>query len=188
MSVQRRYTSRDLDLLPDIEGVHYEIIDGELFVTHSPHADHQHACAVATSALHTWSRQSGLGRTMVGPGLVFSEDDDVEPDVVWSSWERLGSLDDAGHFRAAPDLVVEVLSPGPANERRDLQAKFGLSTRQDVKKYWIVDWRRHTVRIYRRSDQTLELVATLGDGETLTSPLLPGFAHPVSELWEARPS
>jgi Uma2 family endonuclease len=187
VSVQRRYTSRDLDLLPDIEGVRYEIIDGELFVSHSPHADHQYACAVATFALHGWSRQSGLGRTLVGPGLVFSEDDDVIPDVVWSSWERLTSLDEAGHFRAAPDLVVEVLSPGPANERRDLQAKLVLYTRQGVKEYWIVDWRGHTVRVYRRSARTLELATTLVDGETLTSPLLPDFSLAVPELWEPRP-
>ena len=36
MSVQRRYTSRDLDLLPDVEGIRYEIIDGELHVSKQP--------------------------------------------------------------------------------------------------------------------------------------------------------
>lgn len=50
--------------------------------------------------------------------------------------------------------------------------------------YWIVDWRRHNVQVFRRVEQGLALVTTLGDGESLTSPLLPGFEIPIVELWE----
>jgi len=53
------------------------------------------------------------------PGIVF-QSDNVIPDVVWASNERLERLlDEAGHLTAAPELVVEVLSPGKKNERRD---------------------------------------------------------------------
>ena len=37
----------------------------------------------------------------------------VVPDVVWISHERLAALmDEAGHLTGAPELAVEVLSPG----------------------------------------------------------------------------
>ena len=40
--------------------------------------------------------------------------------MVWSSHERLAELiDEEGHLRGAPELVVEILSAGQINERRD---------------------------------------------------------------------
>lgn len=58
------------------------------------------------------------------PGLIFSDSDNVAPDVTWVSYERLAQIqDEAGHFRGAPELVVEVLSPGKANEDRDRDRK-----------------------------------------------------------------
>ena len=51
--------------------------------------------------------------------------------------------------------------------------------------YWLVDWRTRTVAVYRRAGDELQVVQTLTDGDDLTSPLLPGFAYPVSELWES---
>lgn len=184
MSTTRRYTSADLECLPDIEGVRYEIIDGELHVSKQPDWHHQLACTRASTALDSWSALTGAGVTLTAPGLVFTPDNDVAPDLIWISRDRLASSADAsGHFRQAPELVVEVLSPGRQNEQRDRQAKLHLYSRQGVAEYWIVDWLAHTVEIYRRTDGALQLVATLGNGDTLTSPLLPGFTCPVSRLW-----
>jgi len=77
-----------------------------------------------------------------------------------------------------------VLSPGSANERRDREAKLALYSRRGVDEYWIVDWRQHVVEVFRRGDQALMRVATLGDDDSITSPLLPGFDLSVFELWE----
>jgi Uma2 family endonuclease len=188
MSVQRRYTSRDLELLPDVEGTRYEIIDGVLHVSKAPGLEHQYVCTVLGSALHVWSKTTGLGRAVGTPGLVFAEDDDVIPDVIWISKERLRAGRDAsGHITIGPERAVEVLSPGSANERRDRESKLDLYSRRGVTEYWIVDWRRHNVQVFRRVEQGLALVTTLGDGESLTSPLLPGFEIPIVELWEPEP-
>ena len=184
MSTTRRYTSADLERLPDVEGTRYEIIDGELHVSKQPSWEHQYACSETITALQNWSHQSELGLTLVAPGVIFAEDDDVAPDVVWVSRERLAAFRDAtGHLRGAPELVVEVLSPGAANERRDREAKLRLYSRQGVDEYWIVDWRTRTVEQFRREHAALRLVATLTSRDALTSPLLPGFACPVSTLW-----
>ncbi len=87
---------------------------------------------------------------------------------------------------AAPELVIEVVSPGRENERRDRELKLALYARRDAAEYWIVDWRRRTVDVYRRDAGRLVLVSTLADGDTLTSPLLPGFSCPLIDLWPPR--
>jgi Uma2 family endonuclease len=179
-----RYTSTDLDGLPDINGIRYEIIDGDLHVSKAADWHHQFACTALGAALHTWSQQSGAGVTLYSPGLIFASDNDVIPDLVWVSGARLASLlDDAGHLCAAPELVVEVLSPGQAAERRDRELKLKLYSRQGVQEYWIVDWRIQTVQVYRREQAALELTATLQGEDVIMSPLLPGFSCAVPSLW-----
>jgi Uma2 family endonuclease len=62
-----------------------------------------------------------------------------------------------------------------------------LYSRRDVLEYWIVDWRTQQVEVYRQQDGALCHVVTLAAAETLTSPLLPGFACPVTTLFETTP-
>ena len=184
MTVAFRVTTDDLDKLPEIEGVRYEIIDGELYVTHAPGEPHQYVCGVLNYELHGWSMESGRGLAIPGPGLVFAIDNDVIPDLVWISYERRATaLDAKGHYKFAPELIVEVLSPGSVNERRDRDLKLNLYARQGAEEYWIADPRQHTLEVYRRNGTTLELAFTLGDGDVLTSPLLPGFSCSIASLW-----
>jgi len=84
-------------------------------------------------------------------------------------------LDEAGHLTAAPELVVEVLSPGKKNERRDREAKLKLYSVQGVHEYWIVNLKEQMVEVYRREKAVLKLVATLYHQDELTSSILPGF-------------
>jgi Uma2 family endonuclease len=183
MSTARRWTSADLAVLPD-DGKRYEIIDGELYISQQPHWYHQRACGKIAAALDAWSRQTGAGAANVAPGVIFAEDDDVAPDVVWiSQARRATALGPEGHLHAAPELVVEVLSPGGANERRDREVKLKLYSRRGVLEYWIVDWRTQQIEVYWREQLALRLVATLYPTDTLTSPLLPGFAYQVAALF-----
>lgn len=185
MTQSIRYTSSDLELLPDIEGLRYEIIDGDLYVSKTPHWGHQTTCTAIASALSNWDRNTVAGQTAQAPGVIFAPDQDVIPDIVWIRRDRLAdALDDAGHLRMAPDLVVEVLSPGLTNERRDRELKLNLYSRQGVHEYWIADWQRQTLQVYRRSQAALQLVATLESDDVLTSPNLPGFSCRVGEFWD----
>lgn len=185
MSTYPRYTSRDLELMPDVEGVRYELIDGDLHVSKQPTWEHQYAASMICSVLMNWSISSRLGSAVQVPGLVLSSDDDVVPDVVWISHQRRrAGRDAAGHLTIGPELAVEVISPGAANERRDRELKLKLYSRQGVNEYWIVDPGQRSVQVYRRGDLMLQLAATLWDGDALTSPQLPGFELTVSDLWE----
>ena len=184
MAISARFTSKDLERLPSLEGIRYEIVDGDLYVSKQPHWHHQYAADRIARPLHDWNDETGRGFAMTTPGLVFSQENDVIPDIVWVSRSRLDAVEDAaGHLTGAPELVVEVLSPGRENERRDREVKLALYERQGVQEYWIVDWQRQAVEVYRRSEDHLRHVATLTGEDVLTSPLLPGFACPIARLW-----
>lgn len=182
-----RWTTRDVEALPDNEWIRYEIIDGELYVTRAPHHRHQYTVGRIFALLDAWSRQTGLGEPSIMPGLIFSDSDNVAPDVAWLSDERLLHLqDEVGHFRGAPELVVEVLSPGKAKQDRDRLAKLKLYSRQGVQEYWLVDPATRQVELYRREQAQLAHVATLFPPDELTSPLLPGFRCTVAEVFTSR--
>ena len=187
MSISARFTTRDLDRLPDIPGIRYEIIDGELYVSKAPGWEHQYTSGRVDHALQSWNDRTGLGMVLATPGLVAADDDDVIPDLVWISLARLAVVvDDASHLTSAPELVIEVLSLGRENERRDRELKLALYARRGAGEYWIVDWRRRTIDVYRRDGDRLLLAAALADGDALTSPLLPGFSCPLADLWPPR--
>ena len=148
------------------------------------HWHHQHTCSNLCAELRAWSLTSGMGGASIAPGILFSEADNVAPDVVWVSNERLAALmDDAGHLTGAPELAIEVLSPGVESERRDREAKLKLYESRGVREYWIVDWRLQQLEVYRRDQALLHLVATLFAEDVLTSPLLPGFSCPIVRLF-----
>lgn len=180
---QLLWTSADLELMPD-NGNCYEIINGELYVTRAPHWKHQKTCGRLFTVLDIWSISTKLGETAMGAGVIFGDKDDVIPDVVWVSKEKYEILIDAsGHLLGAPDLAIEVLSAGADNEKRDREVKLKLYSSHGVLEYWIADWRSQQMQIYRRENGILKLTVTLFVSDVLTSPLLPEFSCPLSQIF-----
>jgi Uma2 family endonuclease len=182
-----RWTSPDLDLFPN-DGKRYEIIAGELYVSKHPHWQHQVVCGRVFLQVQLWSDQSQAGMANLAPGLIFADDEDVVPDVIWISHHRLQTalwLD--GKLHTSPELVVEVLSPGGAKTRRDRELKLKLYSRRGADEYWIVNWQERRVEVYRRQEGILALEGTLTESDTLRSPLLAGFAGPVSQFFAGLP-
>jgi len=177
------WTSRDLELLPD-DGNRYEIIDGELYVAKQPDWQHQLAGFRLGFLLQVWNEQSQAGLVNLTPGIIFADDTNVVPDMIWISQERLKTaLHKDGKLHNAPELVVEVLSPGPEMERRDREVKVKLYSRRNMKEYWVVNWQERTLEVYRREDAVLTLEKTLEETDVLQSPLLPGFSCKVSQIF-----
>jgi len=184
----KRYTLADLERVAQPwDDTRYEIIDGELHVSSQPSDSHQYSCNETAARLWSWNRGTGLGIVLPAPGLIFAEDDNAAPDVIWVSKARrrrwLGA-DDKLH--GPPELVVEVLSPGAENDYRDREAKLKLYSRRGVDEYWILDGPARSVEVYRRlsgAEDALRLAAVLGADETLGSPLLPEFSVRVGELF-----
>lgn len=179
-----RWDIHDLEGLPQNEWTTYEIIDGELFVTRSPHRRHQQVGGKIYAALDAWSVDSDLGEAIFAPSIVLSDADNVIPDAVWVTKERLALIEDeAGHFTKLPELMIEVLSPGAENIRRDRQVKLKLYSAQGAQEYWIADRFEKRIEVYRREDGRLVLVMTLTAEDTISSPLLPGFSCLVSHFF-----
>ncbi len=178
-----RLTSADLELLPE-NGNRYEIIDGELYMTRAPHWKHQTTCGNFYAKLQAWSEVNDLGYAAVGVGVIFGDNDDVIPDVVWISKEKYEALiDKSGHLMGAPEIAIEVLSAGTENEKRDRELKLKLYSSRGVLEYWIADWRSQQMQIYRRENGILKLAVTLFVSDVLTSPLLPEFSCPLSQIF-----
>lgn len=184
MSVSRRWTVADLEQIEPVEGERYEVIDGELYVTTAPSWRHQRVGSRVWAALDVWSEETGRGLPHEGSGVIFNAENAVIPDVVWISFDRMRrGTDRAGHFLVVPELVVEVLSPGSENERRDRRTKLALYSREGVDEYWIVDVEQRTIDVYRRVGDVLTLYETYGADGVLESPTLPGFRLQIARIW-----
>ena len=104
--------------------------------------------------------------------------------MIWISHDRLAQgLDEAGHLTLAPELVIEIVSPGKNSGDRDRQLKRKLYSIHGVQEYWIADWQVKNLEVYRRQDAQLQLIETLYESDCLTSPLLPEFSLILSQIF-----
>jgi Uma2 family endonuclease len=177
-----KFTYDDFVLFPD-DGKRHEIIDGEHYVTPSPNTKHQVVVGNLYMALGSYLKIQSVGAVFLAPfDVVFSNLDVVEPDLLYISRARRSVLTDK-HVRGAPDLVVEILSPG--TRKTDEITKRKLYERSGVQEYWIVDLVRDTMKTYRRTEgvfaRATELLAEHNDA--LTPPLFPGFSVTLTEIF-----
>jgi len=176
-------TVDDLDTMPD-DGNRYEIMEGELFVSRAPGLPHQLVITNIIGCFLRYLEKNPIGRIVTTPGLILSRHSGVIPDLVFYSHARGDEIIWHERLNAAPEIVIEILSPGRENLARDRVAKRKLYDKHHVKEYWIVDIENRSVEIYRLANQSLELHATLRNNDELTSPILPGFGCALSKIFE----
>lgn len=150
-----------------------ELIDGVVHIN-DPTFRHQQLCSRCYEALFLWTRaEAGHGRVGWGGNWVLSDGHVYKPDVWWKAAAPEGVRHDG-----PPDLAVEVRSPGTWH--LDVGAKLARYRESGTKELWLVDTPARTVLVYRTgAGEDVEF----GPGEQLTSPLLPGFALEVDELF-----
>ena len=166
-----KFTVKDYMSTP--EGTRYQLLDGEMILPPSPTDRHQMVAAQLFVAIHQFVSQHGLGRVRYAPlDVVLSNYDVAQPDILFVSNARSDIVTDA-NIQGAPDLVVEILSPGTATYDRGY--KQALYSRHGVREYWLVDPDAGTVEVLAESQEGLAPVASYDAGGTLTSPLLEGL-------------
>lgn len=167
-------TVADLDIMPD-DGNRYEIIEGELFVSGWPSLTHQRVSGNLFYSVDAYLIDKRIGKLWYAPGVVFSELSGVIPDLVFVSQERRNEIASGDRIIGAPDLVIEIVSPGAENARRDRLAKRQLYGKYGVREYWIVDFENRIIEIYLLRGQTLEQQWVLTEHDEITSSVLPGY-------------
>lgn len=186
-NLERLMTVADLDAMPE-DGNLYELIGGEIFMSCAPTITHQRVLLNLIAKFLLYLAQNPVGELLPGPGVIFDDHNAVIPDLVFVSNEQRWRLEGRDRLTWAPNLVIEILSPGPENERRDLEVKAEMYSGFEVREYWVVNPQNQTVRIGRAKIGGYETI-TLGADDEISSPrILPGFSLKVSAIFEARGS
>src|SRR4051794_11014757 len=156
-----------------------ELIDGTI-VVNEPTILHQRVCGLIYEALSQWTRTAeGRGTVSLPLNVVLDDGNVLAPDVLWFD----GELPlDAANAPRIPDLAVEVRSA--STWRYDIGRKRELYERHGVRELWLADTASRSVLVYRRTGTGVgfDIARELGEAETLTSPLLAGFAARIAEL------
>jgi Uma2 family endonuclease len=182
--IQPLLTIADLEIMPDDEN-RYELMEGELIVSRAPSLTHQRVLGNLLNVLKNYLAQNPLGEVFATPGVIFDELNSAIPDLAFVSRERGALVASGERITGAPELMIEIVSPGSENARRDRVVKRQIYGKHGVREYWIVDPERRTVEVYRAHQKSLELFATLVDQDEITSPLLPQLGFTVASLFSA---
>lgn len=180
--IQPVLTIDDLDCTPD-DGNKYELIEGEIYMSRAPSLTHQIVLRNFLMGMGLYITDNPIGVVVPGPGVIFDEFNGVIPDIVFFRNERRAEIASGDRLSGAPDLAIEIISPGAENERRDRVLKRRLYGRFGVKEYWLVDLQSLAVEVYQLRGEGLELVATFSGDDEMTSSVLPGFRLKLTDLF-----
>lgn len=180
---QGKWTYEDYCRLP-ADGWTYEIIEGELFMSPAPLTIHQRCKLKFAANFLSFAEDHEAGMVLDAPTDVLLPGlaSPVQPDVIFVAKERLDIVKDE-RVEGAPDIVVEVLSPG--NWLLDRRDKFKIYAKAGVREYWIIDPKARTIELYVLRGGTYALIGQYGIGETVRSEVLAGFAVKVEAVCPA---
>ena len=181
--IERLLTIADWEAMPHGDGNRYEIIEGELFVSCSPGLTHQTVASNLIGLIWIFLERNPVGTVVTNPGLILSKFSGVIPDIVVFLDEQRETIVSNDRLTGPPALVVEILSPGSANIRRDRVVKLHLYSKHGVQEYWIVDPKNRFLERYVLRESSLELLETLTSEDHLTINALPGFSYPMSRVF-----
>jgi Uma2 family endonuclease len=164
------------------DGRRYELYDGEVWVVPSPLPVHQRVLLNIEDGFREYAEAHG-GEALIAPlDIVFSEYDVVQPDLVFFQGARRHLVRPDRPIRDAPDIAVEVLSPGTAANDRGRKRR--LFARYGVREFWIVDPRARAIEVYRLQDDAYVLAARATDSDFIESALLPDLRMAASAVFE----
>lgn len=186
LATKTRYTFADLlAQAPEDENI-YDILGGELVVWSSPGPKHA-SVVMGLIAIGLDAERAGFGHVLTAPCAVAFDfdargtaaEDVTHPDLLFYVREHEHIVGDLC-LTAAPDLVVEVLSPTTRQDDLPGGRKFAVYERYAVPHYWIVDREARTIATYEWHDGRYGAPTVLRPGDTLTCPLCPGLRWDVA--------
>ncbi|MEI6826211.1 MAG: Uma2 family endonuclease [Desulfuromonadales bacterium] len=182
-----RFTYADYLTWPDDE--RWELIDGEAYcMSPAPGSRHQDVSRELLVIIAQYLKGKpckvyGAPYDVRLPENTNTSDNYIEtvvqPDIVVICDRN--KLDDKG-CKGAPDLVIEILSPGTL--KMDMQNKFFLYQRVGVKEYWLVHPSDKTVLVFRLNNQgEYGRVDMYASEDTVSVPLLGELKIDLNEVF-----
>jgi Uma2 family endonuclease len=83
----------------------------------------------------------------------------------------------------APDLIIEILSPG--NSRTEMKDKFELYQEAGVLEYWVVSPIENTIQVWKLTEQGIYIgLQPKVEGDIATTPIIPNLEVSLTEIFE----
>ena len=170
------YRRADYDALPDEPRC--ELIFGRIYVSPSPTPFHQLVVALLWQWLDAVAEPGAL--VLFAPlDVILADHSVVQPDVVYVSAARRDIV--GRRIEGAPDLLIEVLSPGSG--RRDRGEKLALYASSGVREYWIVDPAERQIELLVNEEGRFVVALPVGGGHRPS--VLSDARFDVAAFWDA---
>lgn len=171
------FRREDYDALPDQPRC--ELIFGRFYLSPSPSPLHQAVTLLLWRHLHGIAVRHG-GLALAAPlDVAIAAHSVVQPDVLYFTAERRQAARE--RIESAPDLLIEVLSPGTA--RRDRGEKLALYAGSSAREYWVVDPLERQIEFMVNDGG--RFVVVLPEGGAYRSQSMPELQLDLAELWSA---
>jgi Uma2 family endonuclease len=181
MGTTTRISFEEFQRLPEQEGKHYELDEGELLVEASPAARHNLIRQRIALKMMSFVESQDSGIVLEEMDFRLSSDTVRNPDVAFVDKEHLKKIDlDRSPIDGAPALAVEVISP--ANTAQDLARKTQQYLKSGTRTVWIVHPSVRMVEIHSTSG-----VLQVREPDALQeSALLPGFSLSLKYIFDGK--
>ena len=160
-----------------------QLIDG-VIVVNQPRYRHQRAVGLIYAHLLAWTTSpDGIGVVSLPLDVVVDRYNVYAPDVLWVADDD--RIDPDEMFEGQPDIAVEVRSP--STWHYDIGVKKRRYEQHGLPELWLVDTAASVVLVFRRSSPAapeFDVEVELASDQAVTSPLLPGFALPLVEVFD----
>ncbi|MGE3075399.1 MAG: Uma2 family endonuclease [Dehalococcoidia bacterium] len=173
MVTQTRLTLEEFLALSGIDEQRLELIDGEVYEKVSPTWKH----GVISGELYSLLRE--FGSPSVEPRAIIPAKGNLEgsspvPDVAFYLPGRPTPPD---WMRVAPDIAIEVLSPG--QRLPDIRSKIDAYLSFGVREVWVIDPSQRSVDVFSGTARL-----RLTDADTLKSDLIPGLRIGLADFFD----
>ena len=178
---EKTYTAEELLRLPD-DGMRHELVEGEIRKMPPAGNKHGYLALKIASRLERHVEENSLGRTYAAEtGFKIASDPDTvrAPDAAFVSCERVekvGSV--SGFWPGAPDLAVEVVSPGDTHAEVVEKSLAWLDA--GCRMVLVAEPERKFVTVYR-SREDIRILA--GDEVVDGADVVPGWRLPVAGIF-----
>ena len=181
-TVARTTYQEFLDLeIPDDDHHIYELLDGEIVKYSAPESQHQIASANLHLMMGGYVKQKKLGRVLYAPiSVMLGEHSAPQPDLLFVATKNLKIIEKKW-VMGAPDLVVEIISPGSVV--RDRVQKKEIYEKAGIPEYWIVDPKYALVEVYQHTASGYTLFHDVEGEGVVKSRVIKGLKIDVTDIF-----